>query len=101
MGEHNSFRYKKMLKDNELSQDTMSRSFDNKSVIDISKNPVQHSRTKHIDIEYHFIRQLVEEKIVSLDYVKIEDQLAKILTKPLDSKYFEYLKGTIPLCTIQ
>ncbi|CAA7026579.1 unnamed protein product [Microthlaspi erraticum] len=35
---------------------------DNKSAIDISKNPVQHSRTKHIDIRHHFVRELVEEK---------------------------------------
>lgn len=46
---------------------------DNKSAIDIFKNPVQHSRIKHIDIRHHFIRQLVEENVVSLDYVNTED----------------------------
>ncbi|CAA7021628.1 unnamed protein product [Microthlaspi erraticum] len=40
---------------------------DNKSAIDISKNPVQHSRTKHIDIRHHFVRELVEEKQESID----------------------------------
>lgn len=64
---------KQMLKDYELSQGMMILFVDNKSMIDISKNPVQHSRTNHIDIRYHFIRQLVEEKVVTLDYVKTED----------------------------
>lgn len=75
-----------MHRDYELKQGTMSLFVDNKSAIDISKNPVQHSRTKHIDIRYHFIHQLVEEKVISLDYVKTKDQLTNILTKPLDSK---------------
>lgn len=64
---------KKMLNDYELSQGTMGLFVDNKSTIDISKNSVQHSRTKHIDIRHHFIRELVEEKVVSLDHVNIED----------------------------
>lgn len=49
------------FRDYELSQGTMSF-VDNKSVIDISKNLVQHSRTKHIDTRHHFIRELMEEK---------------------------------------
>lgn len=64
---------RQMLKDYEISQSIMSLFVDNKSAIDISKNPVQHSHTKHIDIRHHFIRQLVEEKEVSLVYVKTED----------------------------
>ena len=40
--------------------------------IDISKNPVQHSKTKHIEIRYHFIRDLVERKIVFLEYIPTE-----------------------------
>lgn len=96
---------KQMLRDYELDQGTMSLFVDNKNVIDISKNPVHHSRTKHIDtkhidIRHHFICQLVEEKVVSLDYVKIEDQLVDILTIPLDSKKFKYLWSDIVLCTI-
>lgn len=89
-----------MLHDYELEQGIMSLFVDNKSVIEIFKNPVQHSRTKYIDIRHHFIWQLVEEKIVSLDYVKTKDQLVDILTKPLDSKQFKYLRSVIGLCTI-
>ena len=42
---------------------------DNSSTINISKNPIQYSNTKHIEIRYHFIRDLVERKIVALKYI--------------------------------
>ena len=63
---------KKLLGDYGISQDTMVVYCDNSSAIDISKNPVQHSKTKHIEIRYHFIRDLVERKIVTLEYIPIE-----------------------------
>ena len=56
---------------------------DNQSAIALSKNPVHHSRTKHIDTRYHFIRQCIEEKRTVGAYVKSEDHLANILTKSL------------------
>lgn len=56
---------------------------DNNLAIIISKNPVHHNRTKHIDIRYHFIRQCVQEKKIALEHVRTEDQLADILTKSL------------------
>ncbi|RVW15001.1 Copia protein [Vitis vinifera] len=68
---------------------------DNTSAINISKNPVLHSRTKHIDIRHHFIRDLVEDKVVSLEYVPTEGQIADILTKPLDVSRFESLRKSI------
>ena len=52
---------KKLLVDYGLSQETMVVYFDNSSAIDIFKNPIQHSKTKHIEIRYHFIRDLVED----------------------------------------
>ena len=68
---------------------------DNSSTIDISKNLVQHSKTKHIEIKYHFIRDLVEGKIVALEYIPIECQNANIFTKPLDRSKFETLRQVI------
>lgn len=52
-----------MLKDYELEQGTMSVFVDNKSTINISKNPVQYSGTKHFDIRHNFIHQLVEKRL--------------------------------------
>ena len=72
---------------------------DNTSGINISKNHVLHFRTKHIDIRHHFIRDLVEDKIISLEYVPTEGQIIDILTKPLDVSRFESLRRSIGLCT--
>ena len=62
---------------------------DNKSAIAIGKNPVQHRRTKHIEIKYHFVREAEQKGIIELKYCKGDDQLADILTKALGSSRFE------------
>ena len=64
---------------------------DNTSAIAISNNPVQHSRTKHIDIRYHFIREHVMNGTVELHFVSTEQQLADIFTKPLNEVTFSRL----------
>ncbi|GKB06072.1 retrovirus-related pol polyprotein from transposon TNT 1-94 [Tanacetum coccineum] len=64
---------------------------DSKSVIAISYNPVQHSRTKHINIRYHFIKEHVEKGTVKLYFVRTEYQLADLFTKTLPKERFEYL----------
>jgi len=71
---------------------------DNLSAINISKNLIQHSRTKHIDIRHHFIKDLVEENIVTLEHVATKEQLADIFTKALDAKQFEKLRGKLGIC---
>eukprot|EP00253_Pinus_taeda_P027780 PITA_27780 len=65
---------------------------DNTSAIIISKNPVMHSKTKHIPIKYHFLREQVLEQKVKLEYVPSKEQVADILTKPLPRETFEYLR---------
>ena len=70
---------------------------DNLSATNISKNPIQHSRTKHIDIRYHFIKELVEEKIVALEHVATELQLADIFTKAMDATQFENLRRKLEI----
>ena len=86
---------KKVLTDYGISQDTIVVYCDNSSAIDISQNPIQHSKTKHIEIRYHFIRDLVERKIVCLEYIPTERQNADIFTKPLDRSKFETLRQVI------
>ncbi|GKA40937.1 retrovirus-related pol polyprotein from transposon TNT 1-94 [Tanacetum coccineum] len=63
---------------------------DSKSVIAISCNLVQHSRTKHIDIRYHFIKEHVEKGTVELYFSRTEYQLADLFTKALFKEHFEY-----------
>nr|GEU76743.1 hypothetical protein [Tanacetum cinerariifolium] len=62
-----------------------------KATIAISCNPVQHSRTKHIDVRYHFIKEKVEKGIVELFFVGTEYQLADLFTKALPEERFKYL----------
>ena len=62
---------------------------DNQGAIAIAKNPESHSRTKHIDVKHHYIRQCVEEKMIHVDYCPTEKMLADIFTKPLDAQVFD------------
>ncbi|GJU64425.1 hypothetical protein Tco_1246260 [Tanacetum coccineum] len=62
-----------------------------RAAIAISCNPVQHSRTKHIDVRYHFIKEQVEKGIVELFFVGTEYQLADLFTKALSEDRFKYL----------
>ncbi|KAJ9565036.1 hypothetical protein OSB04_001002 [Centaurea solstitialis] len=64
---------------------------DSKSTIAISCNPVQHTKTKHIDIRYHFIKDHVEKGTIELYFVNTEFQLADLFTKALDEKRFNFL----------
>nr|GEX66262.1 retrovirus-related Pol polyprotein from transposon TNT 1-94 [Tanacetum cinerariifolium] len=64
---------------------------DSKSVITISCNPVQHTRTKHIDVRYHFIKDHVEKGTIELYFVGTEYQLANLFTKSLPEARFKFL----------
>ena len=68
---------------------------DSISVINISKNPVMHAKTKHIAIKYHYVRELVEDKQVKMEYINTKEQTADIFTKPLPKDAFEYLRGKL------
>jgi hypothetical protein len=65
---------------------------DNTSEISMSKNPVFHSKTNHIPIKYHFLRDQVTNTIVSLHYIPSKDQIVNIFTKLLAKSQFEYLR---------
>lgn len=58
---------------------------DNKSAIALALNPVFHDRSKHIDARFHFIRDCIASKQIEVEYIKTLDQVADILTKPLQT----------------
>jgi hypothetical protein len=68
---------------------------DNESAIGMADNPVEHSRTKHIDIQHHFLRDHQQKGDIEVFYVSTENQLADIFTKPLDEKTFCRLRSEL------
>ena len=91
---------KKTLCDFGLTFDSVPIFCDNTSVINLTKNPVHHSRTKHIDIRHHFLRDHVEKGNITLEHCRTEDQIADIFTKALNREPFETLRillGLVPL----
>lgn len=65
------------------------------STIKLVKNPVFHSRMKHIDVRYYFIREHVEQGTLNIEHVPGEDQLADIFTKPLSKCRLERLRDML------
>jgi len=70
---------------------------DNQSCIALAKNPIHHARTKHIDIQHHFVREKVESKEVELAYMSTDDMVADALTKPLARPKFAKLVAQMNL----
>ncbi|KAL5804478.1 hypothetical protein ACOSQ3_031278 [Xanthoceras sorbifolium] len=80
---------KNLLSDLRFHQrDCMRLYCDNKASVQIANNPVQHDRTKHVEIDRFFIKEKLEEKIIELPFVPSKDQLADILTKAINGKSF-------------
>ncbi len=65
---------------------------DNQGAIAIARNPIAHSRTKHIDIRYHYIREALQDDVISLQYCPTNEMIADLLTKPLSKPQFERLR---------
>ena len=74
------------LKSEQLKKFTLK--MDSQSAIALSKNPVFHERSKHIDVRYHFIRNCIGDGKMDVEHVRTEEQLADILTKPLGRDKF-------------
>ena len=65
---------------------------DNTGAINMSKNPIMHSETKHIPFKYHYLREQVSQNTVKLEYIDTKEQSADIFTKPLPKEAFERLR---------
>ncbi len=68
---------------------------DNQGAIALAKNPIAHSRTKHIDIRFHFVREAQEEELIKIKYCPTEEMVADLLTKPLPRGSFEKLRQSL------
>ena len=79
---------KQILKDYGIHLKQVTLYCDNESAIKIANNLVQHSKTKHIEILHHFLRDHVVKEDIGIIHVNTEEQLADIFTKPLDEKRF-------------
>ena len=73
---------------------------DSSSTIKLSKNPVMHGRAKHIDVRFHFLRELTKDGNVELVHCSSEDQLADVMTKPLKLEQFLKLRKYLGVCLI-
>jgi hypothetical protein len=68
---------------------------DNESAIRMADNPVEHSLTKHIDIQYHFLRDHQQRGDIAIEYVSTHNQLADTFTKPVDENTFSQLRNEL------
>lgn len=68
---------------------------DNQSAISLATNPVYHAKTKHIELDIHFIREKIAAKQISISFVPSEDQTADVLTKALTYGQFPYLRSKL------
>nr|KYP59169.1 Copia protein [Cajanus cajan]KYP59172.1 Copia protein [Cajanus cajan] len=82
---------KHQLEDYDIYESSIPVLCDNTTVISISKSPIFHSRIKHIEIKHHFIRDYVQKGTFKLIYVKTEEQLKDIFTKPLQEDRYIWL----------
>ncbi|CAJ2670756.1 unnamed protein product [Trifolium pratense] len=73
---------------------------DNSSSIKLSKNPILHGRCKHIDVRFHFLRDLAKDGIIELVHCRTQDQLADIMTKPLKLDTFCDLRSKMGMADL-
>ena len=74
---------------------------DNQSCVKLSENPVFHDKSKHIEIKYHYIRDMVQRGAVKLQYVAMDDQIVDVLMNPLARVKFEYFREKLGVLQIE
>ena len=74
---------------------------DNQSCVKLFENPVFHDKSKHIEIKYHYIRDMVQRGVLKLQYVATKEKIADVLTKPLAKVKFEYFREKLGVLQIE
>lgn len=73
---------------------------DNQSAIRLIKNPEYHKRTKHIDVRYHYIRDMFEEELFKIEFISTHEQSADIFTKALPKDRFQFIRNKIGIASL-
>ena len=73
---------------------------DSQSAIHLAKNQVYHARTKHIDVRYHFVREIIEEGVVLVQKIKTDDNPADMLTKVVTTIKFNHCLHLINIAKV-
>ena len=89
------------LKDYKLLFENTPIFCDNTNAINLSKNPVHHSRTKHIEVRHHFLRDHITKNDIKLEFISTKEQLANIFTKPLDETQFVKIRRDLGISKIE
>ena len=89
-----------ILSDFDLSFEHVPIKCDITSAINISKNPVQHSKTKHIEFKYHFLRHHAQNIGITLEFVSTKYQLLDIFTKPLSEEQFVNIRRQLGVISL-
>ena len=84
----------------EFEQRAMKVSFDRESAISLAKNPAFHSKTKHIDVQYHFVREMVESNKVILEKVDTLENIANSLTKSMSVVNFSWCREAMGIVSL-
>lgn len=89
---------RRLLEELKISQSSPMKLYcDNKAAISISHNPVLHDRTKHVEVDKHFIKEKIEDGSVCMTYIPTEQQVADVFTKGLFKKQFDFLNSKLTM----